>query len=264
MFKYSFIKSQRQTWRTFNDAIQIAIENFTKNNHDAQSNDIFNIIENANIDDNSSLNVLKRLCLKFCIALLNHQINKHEYESSLICTLIVLKIHKNQWMNSNKYSFILFAIIKINRMMMMQQTWKKCDHNNFNDDNFVNDNENNNNNRTNEKSSKIFQKMKNKMNRFMIRNNHDFMQWMLNLRTYELKIHYNIIIENHVNWIENEILYKQIQFSMFDFRAIIHELMKRIERLLYDDLLFQKKETKLKLKSLSRISWSRLRNNLVE
>lgn len=97
----------------------------------------------------------------------------------------------------------------------------------------------------------------------MIRGSHDLMQWMLNLRTYELKIHYNIIIESHVNWIKDEILYKQIQFNMFDFRAMIHELMKRIERLLCDDLLFQKKK-KLKLKSLPRISWSRLRNNFVE
>ena len=78
--------------------MQAEIEHFTKNDRNAQFNDIFNITKNIDIStcENSSLNVLKRLCLKFCIALLNHQINKHKYENALICALIVLKIRENQ------------------------------------------------------------------------------------------------------------------------------------------------------------------------
>ena len=44
-----------------------------------------------------------------------------------MCALIVLKIHENQWMSSDKYSLILFVVIKISDIIMMQQTWKKCD-----------------------------------------------------------------------------------------------------------------------------------------
>ena len=65
------------------------------------------------------------------------------------------------------------------------------------------------------------------------------MQWMLNLRIYELKIHYNTISESHVNWVENTILYKQIQFSMSNFHDMMHELMKRAYKLLMNDLLFR-------------------------
>ena len=78
--------------------MQAKIEHFTKNDRNAQFNDIINITKNIDINtcENLSLNVLKRLCLKFCIALLNHQINKHEYENALIYALIVLKIRENQ------------------------------------------------------------------------------------------------------------------------------------------------------------------------
>ena len=145
--------------------------------------------------------------------------------------MIVLRIRKNQWISSNKYSFILSIIIKINRMMIIQQAWKKCDYDqrrqsNFDKSNVVNDN-NSSNNRLRETSFELLQKVKSMINRFIIRENHEFMQWMLNLRTYELKIHYNITIENHIDWIENQILYKQMQFSMSNFRNTIHDLMKR-------------------------------------
>ena len=92
---------------------------------------------------------------------------------------------------------------------MMQQTWKQCDYaqsrrNNFNDDDENNDvNDNNDDSRRRATSSKILKKMTSMTNRFMIRDNHDLMQWMLNLRTYELKIHYNITIESYVDWVRD-------------------------------------------------------------
>ena len=43
-----------------------------------------------------SLSMSEQLYLKFCISLLNHQITRHKYNSSLICVLTVLEIHKNR------------------------------------------------------------------------------------------------------------------------------------------------------------------------
>ena len=111
-------------------------------------------------------------------------------------------------MSLNRYSLILFVIIKINRIIIMQQTWKEYNqdqnrHNNFNSSSFVSDNNSNNNRRLNTTSLKILQKIKSIINRFINRGSHEFIQWILNLRTYELKIHYNITIKNYVNWVEN-------------------------------------------------------------
>jgi len=44
------------------------------------------------------------------------------------------------------------------------------------------------------------------MDRFMVRGTNGPMQWMLDLRTYGLKIHYNTTSHGHVDWSDNEVL----------------------------------------------------------
>ena len=39
-------------------------------------------------------------------------------------------------------------------------------------------------------------------------------QWMLDLRMYGLKIWYNTTSEGHIDWVGDQILYKEIQFTM--------------------------------------------------
>ncbi|KAG9375569.1 hypothetical protein A1F94_013858 [Pyrenophora tritici-repentis] len=47
------------------------------------------------------------------------------------------------------------------------------------------------------------------------------MQWMLDLRTYGLKIHYNTTTRGHVEWTNgDELLYKELHFSMAQFRGM--------------------------------------------
>ena len=233
MPKYRFIKSQRQTWRAFNNAVQAEIEHLTKNDRDVQFSGIFNITEDIDIStcEDSSLDVLKRLCLKFCIALLDHQISKHEYESALVCALVVLGIRGDQWMNSDRYPLILSVMIKISRMMIIQQAWEECDHGqrrqSNSDENSVVSDSNSSNSRLRETSLGLLQEVKSMMNRFMVRGSHELMQWMLDLRTYGLKIHYNITIEGHIDWVKDQILYKQVQFSMSNFRSTVHGLVER-------------------------------------
>ena len=65
------------------------------------------------------------------------------------------------------------------------------------------------------------------MDRFMVRGSHGFIQWMLDLRTYGLKIYYNITIEGYVDWVEDQIVYKQMQFTMSEFRSMVYGLVER-------------------------------------
>jgi hypothetical protein len=47
------------------------------------------------------------------------------------------------------------------------------------------------------------------MDRFMVRGSHGPMQWMLDLRTYGLKIYYNTTSRGYVEWMGgDELLYK--------------------------------------------------------
>ena len=84
------------------NASPIARENQSSNARgERRSNSAFNIIDEASTNEESTtedspLDVLKALCLKFCISLLDQQITRHEYDSSLVCALAVLRIDQNR------------------------------------------------------------------------------------------------------------------------------------------------------------------------
>ena len=56
---------------------------------------------------------------------------------------------------------------------------------------------------------------------------------MLNLRTYGLKVHFELISKSEVEWINNKLLYKAICFIIPEFRSFIHSLIEDIKHLLY-------------------------------
>ena len=82
---------------------------------------------------------------------------------------------------------------------------------------------------------------------------------MLSLRTYGLKIHYNISVEGRVIWIDHHILeFGDKQFNMAQFRSMIHDLVSETKRLLIEDLLLVSEAKKLPVMSLQK-----LRDNLI-
>ncbi|EED17272.1 hypothetical protein TSTA_023260 [Talaromyces stipitatus ATCC 10500] len=73
---------------------------------------------------------------------------------------------------------------------------------------------------------------------FMIRGSQSLMQWMLDLRIYGLKIHYNTTTEGHVGWQNHdELLYKDLQFTMSEFRGMVDRTTREAWRILMEDLL---------------------------
>jgi hypothetical protein len=59
------------------------------------------------------------------------------------------------------------------------------------------------------------------MDKFMVRGSYSPMQWMLDLRTYGLKIHYNTTSRGHVEWTGGDkLLYKGLQFNIAYPRAL--------------------------------------------
>ncbi|KAF1828319.1 hypothetical protein BDW02DRAFT_584568 [Decorospora gaudefroyi] len=93
------------------------------------------------------------------------------------------------------------------------------------------------------------------MDRFMVRGSHGPMQWMLDLRTYGLKIHYNTTSRWHVEWTGDELLYKELHFSMAQFRSMVHGLAGESRRLLTEELLFGKAT------SIPAVPWESMRDN---
>lgn len=74
--------------------------------------------------------------------------------------------------------------------------------------------------------------------RFMVRGTHTPIQWLLDLRSYGLKVHFSSSTPGHISWTgEDRLLYKDIHFTMRDFRAFVHGLMRALRRILYEELL---------------------------
>jgi hypothetical protein len=96
------------------------------------------------------------------------------------------------------------------------------------------------------------------MDKFMVRGSHGPMQWMLDLRTYGLKIHYNTTAQGHVEWVgRDELLYKDMQFTMAQFRSMVHGLAAEARRLLQEELLFGEQCSK----AVPSIPWDQLRDD---
>lgn len=92
-------------------------------------------------------------------------------------------------------------------------------------------------NRRSKKSSLDF--VKSMMDEFMVRGSKGPMQWMLDLRTYGLKIHYNTTSHGHVEWCNgDELLYKNVQFNMAQFRGMVHGVIADTRQIMFDELLF--------------------------
>ncbi|KAL8991690.1 MAG: hypothetical protein Q9169_007742, partial [Polycauliona sp. 2 TL-2023] len=279
MPKYRFTKNQRQAWRGLNDAIQADINRSIEGNNSPIEGNEKSIEEDENEESNEStmgesdrtdepsLSVLEQLCLKFCISLLDHQVARHEYDSPLVCALAVLGINKDRWMGPDRYPPILSAMIKISRMMVVQQAWEQCDHApsrpNSSATSSSSSMDSGDDSNSSAPSPGILEEMKSMMDRFMVRGSHGPMQWMLDLRTYGLKIHYNTTAKGHVDWVGDQILYKQMQFRMAEFRGMIHGLVEGTRRLLFEELLFQN-DSIIHQAPLPRIPWAQVRDNAVD
>ena len=84
-----------------------------------------------------------------------------------------------------------------------------------------------------------FQWVRQMMDQFMVRGTGSPMQWMLDLRAYGMKINMNTTSEGHVQWQDNDVLaFKNLSFSMVDFRGMVHQLVDATQRALFEDVLF--------------------------
>jgi hypothetical protein len=64
------------------------------------------------------------------------------------------------------------------------------------------------------------------------------MQWILDLRSYGLKIYYNTSTPGYITWIgQDKLLYKDLYFTIGEFRGFIHGLVGETRRILRRYLL---------------------------
>ncbi|QGA20956.1 hypothetical protein EYB26_008666 [Talaromyces marneffei] len=176
------------------------------------------------------LTPLQRACLDFCIELLNQRVVHREYDCALVGAMAVLGVRdRGGWRTPEDYPPILSKVIKLARFMVVRKAMELAE----NED----DAEPASSMQEND-WDRCLQWVTQMMDRFMVRGSQSPMQWMLDLRTYGLKIHYNTTTEGHVTWQNSdELLYKDVKFTMRQFRGMVDHTVRDARRILMEDLL---------------------------
>ena len=150
-----------------------------------------------------------RACLRFCHALLRQRITREEYDSALVYALAVLGVKENGWRGPDASLPILSDMVKVSRFLVVQQGLELEANVELASNEFVG----------------CLTWVRRMMDEYMVRGSHLPMQWMLDLRTYGMKIHFNTTTEGHTDWHGDVVLYKKTQFSMADFRGMVYGLV---------------------------------------
>jgi hypothetical protein len=147
-----------------------------------------------------------------------------------VCALAVLGVKEEGWKGLEQYLLILSAVIKTARFIVVQQGLELLGADLLDPQDSDEETDDNNDSAYESGPSLrccpkgCLQLVQQMMDRFMVRGSYRPMQWMLDLRTYGLKIYYNTTSRGHVEWTGNKLLYKELHFSIAQFCSIVHRL----------------------------------------
>jgi superfamily II DNA helicase RecQ len=278
--KYRFTRRQREAWEALveqatqkvkgdedTDDEDIVIDEMEEDEmaidemEDGEEGDEMEVTGGRTENTPEGLTKIQKACLRLCIELLNQSITRKEYDSPLVCALAVLGVKECGWKGPEQYPPILSAVIKVARFMVVQQALELSEP--FREDEFDGDSayesDDGGAGSLRPRRKGCLQFVQDMMDKFMVRGSHGPMQWMLDLRTYGLKIHYNTTSRGHVEWKgHDELLYKGLHFNMAQFRSMIHGLVTESRRLLLEELLFFNRKT---ASQVPEIPWNELRDN---
>lgn len=75
-------------------------------------------------------------------------------------------------------------------------------------------------------------------NAFMVHGTATPIEWMLDLRRYGLKVHYNTPSDGHIGWEgHDQLSYKTIRFTIGAFRGFVHGLTASARQLFIDHIV---------------------------
>ncbi|KAL1640735.1 hypothetical protein SLS61_010230 [Didymella pomorum] len=276
--KYRFTQQQREAWDALVEQaerdvggaeMEIADEDQDEDGEEEEDEMMIDELddeqdpsERDNEPEHAKLRPIEKACLDFCIALLKQTIRRKEYDCAMVCVLAVLGVKEDGWKGPELYPPILSSVIKITRFMVVQHALELSEpfeEEVFDDDSAYGGSESGSSPPSQRRPRGCLEFVQQMMDRFMVRGSHSPMQWMLDLRTYGLKVHYNTTSRGHVEWMgKDELLYKNLHFTMAQFRGMVHGMQAEAKRILVEELLFCGEQT---AGQVPPIPWEQLRDN---
>ena len=157
----------------------------------------------------------------------------------MVCAMAVLAVKPGGWRSASEYPPIISQIIKMGRFMVIQMAYQQVDE----DHEYAA-----------EEEPDLLRLVTKMVDRFMVRGSQGAMQWMLDRRAYGMKIHYTSTAAGNVDWVGDQIRYKNIEFSMEELRTMIHRLVQQTYQALAEVLNIPEDEFPI-------IPWDRLRDD---
>lgn len=181
--------------------------------------------------DDDDKNIIERIdgaCLEFLMAMANHQLGDYHYDSVLLSALAVMGVRGDGgWESPLNYTPIYSAVVKVYRMAVLYRAYIKRQQ----EIREICDKQGVSLREAKAMGRTIFARVQADTRQFMTRigNEPDQfptpMDWILETRTYGLRIRYSTTAGALIDWIGNEIIFQQLRFSMTELSGMMHSMV---------------------------------------
>jgi RecQ family ATP-dependent DNA helicase len=180
---------------------------------------------------------IQREVLRFCIALLDHPLQDHEYESAIISGLAVLMIKGEKgWHDAEDFTPKYSAVIKLARLMVIQEAYQQRQeqiHEYQGAD--LTERE------ARTMATSYYRLVKQSVDQYMTMahggRDSTPMQWIYQTRSYGFKIRYTTPAAGKIQWIREEVLYPGTRVQMSQLRSMVHGLVGEARDELFGKLM---------------------------
>ena len=285
--RYRFTRRQREAWERLVEAVVSGVEVDTDADADMETNTDADMGTNIDTDADTDtdtdtdaetgdedetipvppLSPIQKRCLDFCIELLNQRVVQREYDSAMVCAMAVLGLRERGWRTPEDYPPMLSSIVKVARFMIIQKAIELAGPmreraelaSAMEDADWDGDSAYGGSpppSAPAPPAKGCLYWVGRMTDQFMVRGSQGPMQWLLDLRTYGMKIHYNTTQPGHITWHGlDELLYQDMQFTMRQFRGMVHRVVHEARRILTEELLCCVETT------VPAIPWATMRDN---
>ncbi|PON20110.1 hypothetical protein TGAM01_v211033 [Trichoderma gamsii] len=201
---------------------------------------------------------LQRPCLDMVVSMLDHPLqNGNHYESIIISALAVMGMDDHgRWMSALSYTPIYSAVIKVAKYLVLYQSVLERG------EEIARLRHTMSRKKAEEKATGLFRIVRQKVRRFMTRISDEAdadptpMNWIINTRTYGLKIRYTTPGGESIDWRGDEIIHGKVRLRMNQLSDMLHNLLEDARRKMATLTMVDDAESIRE--ALPRIPWSRI------
>ena len=169
------------------------------------------------------------MCARFIVAMLDHPLGDHQYDSVLISALAVMGVRDDGgWQNALDYTPTLSAVIKVARIVVLHQiyTERQAEIRTIMEERGIREAD------ARQLGTSMFARTRQCIHRFMTRTGKETnefpspMDWMLETRTYGMKIRFSTTAGGMIDWIGDQVIFRRIRFTMAELSGFMHGVLQ--------------------------------------